>query len=101
MGISEIDIGVMVGRFPKVLYFEPEFQIERLRLLRSLLPNVNLRRVIERNPQVLGRAGHISLTFISIHDLFQSMTASVVHVTNLTRPGSDNPRRAYGQNTCN
>lgn len=54
VGISEIDMGVTVGRFPKVLYFEPEFQIERLRLLRSLLPNVNLRRVIERNPQVLG-----------------------------------------------
>jgi hypothetical protein len=31
VGISEIDIGVMVGRCPKVLYFEPEFQIERLR----------------------------------------------------------------------
>lgn len=54
VGIPEIDIGVMMGRYPNMLYFEPEFQVERLRLFRSLLPNVNLRRVLERNPQVLG-----------------------------------------------
>jgi len=43
-----------VGRSPKMLYFEPDYLVERLRLLRDLLPNVNLRRIIERNPQVLG-----------------------------------------------
>ena len=53
VGVADLDTGVVVGRFPKVLYFEPEFLVERVRLLRDLLPAVNLRRVIERNPQVL------------------------------------------------
>ena len=53
VNIQDIDMGVLVGRFPRVLYFEPDFLVEKLRLMRDLLPGVNLRRVIERNPQIL------------------------------------------------
>ena len=53
LGIAEIDMGVIVGRYPKVLFFDADFLVERLRLLRDLLPSVNLKRIIERNPMVL------------------------------------------------
>jgi hypothetical protein len=56
-----------------------------------------------------GRSGGAGKVGAALHNviygILQSkhirlMTASVVHVSNLTTPGSDNPSRAYGQNTC-
>ena len=51
VNIQDIDMGVLVGRFPRVLYFEPDFLVEKQRLW--ICPGENLRRVIERNPQIL------------------------------------------------
>ena len=43
--------------------------------------------------EAAGRAAHVAKLHGEVHQL---MTASMVHVTNLT-PGGDNPSRAYGQ----
>ena len=53
VGIVDLDLGKVVGRYPKALYFDSEFLVERLRLLRDLLPGADLKKLLERNPQVL------------------------------------------------
>jgi hypothetical protein len=41
----------------------------------------------------------LTLTLFLQWSKYQLMTAGMVHVTNLTHAGSDNPSMAYGQNT--
>ena len=53
VGVADVDVGAVVGRYPKSLYFDPDFLVERLRLLRDLLPGADLKKLLERNPQVL------------------------------------------------
>jgi hypothetical protein len=53
VGITNLDVGKVVGRYPKSLYFDDDFLVERLRLLRDLLPGADLKKLLERNPQVL------------------------------------------------
>ena len=53
VGVADLRVGAVVGRYPKSLYFDPDFLVERLRLLRDLLPGADLKKLIERNPQVL------------------------------------------------
>ena len=52
--LSGVDLGVIVGRCPRVIYCDLDWTAEKLELLRELLPTVDLKRLIERNPQVLG-----------------------------------------------
>lgn len=53
VGVADVAVGAVVGRYPKSLYFDPDFLVERLRLLRDLLPGADLKKLIERNPQIL------------------------------------------------
>jgi hypothetical protein len=53
VGVVDLNLGLVVGRYPKSLYFDSAFLVERLRLLRDLLPGGDLKKLIERNPQVL------------------------------------------------
>ena len=51
--ISGADLGVIVGRFPRVIYCDLDWTSEKIELLRELLPTVDLKRLIEKNPQIL------------------------------------------------
>ena len=51
--ISGADLGLIVGRCPRVIYCDLDFTTEKVELLRELLPTVDLKRLVERNPQIL------------------------------------------------
>jgi len=51
--ISGADLGTIVGRCPRVIYCDLDFTAEKVELLRELLPTVDLKRLVERNPQIL------------------------------------------------
>jgi len=51
--ISGADLGVIVGRCPRVIYCDLDWTSSKIELLRELLPTVDLKRLIEKNPQIL------------------------------------------------
>jgi len=51
--LSGCDLGAIVGRCPRVIYCDLDWTAEKVEFLRELLPTVNLKTLIERNPQVL------------------------------------------------
>ena len=51
--ISGCDLGAIVGRFPRVIFCDLDWTADKVEFLRELLPTVDLKRLIERNPQIL------------------------------------------------
>ena len=51
--LSGCDLGLIVGRCPRVIYCDLDWTAEKVEFLRELLPTVNLKGLIERNPQIL------------------------------------------------
>jgi len=54
VGLADVNLGMMVGRYPRVLMGDTANTIgQKLVNLRKLMPYLDLRRLVERNPHVL------------------------------------------------
>ena len=51
--LSGCDLGAIVGRCPRVIYCDLDWTADKVEFLRELLPTVDLKSLIERNPQIL------------------------------------------------